>query len=233
MSRIAWKVAAGLGLAHVVLLLVGVSVEQSPALGDPQAEVAKAYVQGSMVRIFTGGYLELLGFALFLVLAAFLYRALGQSSEVSAWAATAAFAAGVAYVAVTVAPGFAAGAAALYGAQHGADLATVTVVNDVRNFAYLLSLPLLALFTGGIGAAVLAGGQLPRWVGWSGLVVAVVLIAFVPGARAGLADIATMLWLVWFVGLAVAMLRRRDERVSELQPNGGLDVSGQAGGRQG
>lgn len=110
---------------------------------------------------------------------------------------------------VSLAPGMAAGAAALYGAQHGADLATVSVVNDVWNFAFFLSMLLLGVHTVGVGIGVLGDRVLPTWLGWSVVATAAVLLGSVPVARIGGVDYVTLLWILWFVALAGVMLRHR------------------------
>ena len=211
MSRTAWRVAGALALAHVVLILVGISQQRSPRLGDDVAAVTAEYVDSDMTRIFAGGYIEALGFILLLPVIAFLARAVGRSTAIGGWAAQTASAGGVAYVAVSLVPGLAAGAAALYGAQHGADLGTVSVVNDVRNFAFFLSMLFLAVHAAGVSVSALSDRVLPPWIGWAGLATALVLVASVPFAVVGAVDYATLVWILWFVALAGAMLRHRPE----------------------
>jgi hypothetical protein len=157
----------------------------------------------------TGGYVEAVGFVLLLPVVAFLARALGRRTDTGGWAAQTAFAGGVGYVFVSLAPGLAAGAAALYGAHHGADLAAVSVVNDVRSFAFFLSMPLLAVHAVGVGISALADRVLPAWVAWWGVATGIVLVASVPAASTGAVDIATLLWTVWFVALAGSMIAHR------------------------
>jgi hypothetical protein len=209
MSRTAWRTAGLLGLGHVVLILVGISQQRSPRLGDDAAAVAAEYVDGDLTRILAGGYIEAVGFVLLLPVVVFLARAVGRSTEVGGWAAQTALAGGVGYVVVSVVPGLAAGGAALYGAQHGADLGTVSVVNDVRNFAFFLSMLFLAVHAAGVSIAVLSDRVLPAWIGWAGLTTAALLVASVPLAAAGAVDVVTLVWILWFVALAGAMLRHR------------------------
>jgi hypothetical protein len=144
----------------------------------------------------------------------------GWRTEAGRWAAQTAFAAGVGYVLVSLAPGLAAGAAAYYGAQHGTDLATVSVVNDVRNFAFFLSMLLLAVHAIGIAIGALSDGVLPAWLGWSGVATAVVLLASVPFAAAGAVDHATLLWILWFIALAAVMLRHRPREADVVAGSG-------------
>ena len=123
-------------------------------------------------------------------------------------------AAGVCYVAITLATGLPAGAAALYGAHHGvADAATLAMVGNVRNFAFYLSILALGGHAMGTGIAAVTDGTMKRWVGFGGIGVGVLLFAGV--AAQGFtdsADIATLLWMVWWVGLGIALIRRGSAR---------------------
>ena len=209
MSRTAWRTAGALAIGHVVLVLIGISQQRSPRLGDDAAAVAAEYVEGDLARILAGGYVEALGFVLLLPVIAFLATAVGRRTEAGRWATRTAFAAGALYVGTSLAPGLAAGAAALHGAQHGVPLDAVTVVNDVRNFAFFLSLLLLGAHAAGVAVAVLADRALPSWIGWTGIGVAVVLVAAVPAAGLGAADWATLVWILWFIALAAVMIGHR------------------------
>ena len=154
-----------------------------------------------------GGYVEYLGFLVFLVGALLLARLLRGTSEISGWLAACIGGTAVTYTAATIATGFAAGAAALYDGHHGAPLATITTVNDVRNFAFFLSIGVLGVFTLAVAGAVHATRTLPTWLAYTGYVVGLVSIAAVPAARVGGTDSANLLWLVWFLALGVAALR--------------------------
>lgn len=202
-----WRAAGALALAHVVLMLVGVITMGTPTVHEGQEGIEHSYVDGSLVRIFTGGYVETIAFVLLVPVLVFLGRAFGRG-EGAAWASRSAAAAGLTYVAVVVAAGFAAGAAAAWGAADGLDLQTALAVNNIRNFGYFLSLAFLGAHAIGLGIAALADGLMSRWVGWGGVVTGTVLVAAVPAASVGIQDYATIVWLVWWVGLAVLMLRR-------------------------
>ena len=211
MSRTAWRLAGAFAIGHVVLILLGISQQNTLRLGEDAAAVTAQYVDGDMTRTFAGGYVEALGLLLLLPVIAFLARAVGRRTEAGRWAAQTGFAAGTGYVLLSLAPGLAAGAAAMYHAQRGADVATVAVINDVRTFAFFLSLLLLAVHTIGIAVGVLTDRVLPAWLGWSAIATAAFLVGSVPFAVAGVADYATLLWILWFTALATVMLRHRPD----------------------
>lgn len=215
MSRTAWRTAGALALGHVVLMVLAITQQQSPRLGE---DPAAAYAGADLARVLAGGYGEALAFLLLLPVVAFLAREVGRTTETGRWAASTGFAAGIAYIASTLAVGLPAGAAAVYGAGHGADLGVVAVVNDVRNFAFFLSMMLLAVHVAGVAVALLADRRLPGWLGWSGLGTAAVLVATVPFAGTGAVDYATLVWILWFIALATAMLRHRPEGVGVPSP---------------
>ncbi|HEV7187221.1 MAG TPA: hypothetical protein VGN28_04945 [Blastococcus sp.] len=202
-----WRVAGGLALAHVVLLFAGFSQERSNVLGSSTADARHALVEGSVARDMAGGYVESLSFVLLLPALAFLAHAVGTRTALGRWAASTSLIAGVCYVAITLATGMPAGAAALYDGHHGVDLATATMVADVRNFAYFLSLLVLGLQALALGVAARSDHFSPRWTGLGGIVVGVLLVAGVAGAGIGLHDYASMLWMIWWIGVAIALIR--------------------------
>jgi hypothetical protein len=202
-----WRIAGALALAHVVLLFAGVALEKSPLLGDTRAHVEAALVRSSMATVFTGGFLQYLAVLVFLAGAMLLARLLRGTSETSAWLASSAGAAAVTYVAVTVATGFAAGAAALYGGHHGAPLATLTTVNDVRNFGFFLSLGVLGVFTLAVAGAVRTSGALPRWVAYTGYLVGTLCLVAIPAQPWDAVNVVNLGWLVWFLAVGIVALR--------------------------
>ena len=169
-----------------------------------------SYVEGDLTRTFTGGILEAFGFLLLIPALVFLARAFGRRTEAGAWAAQAGLMCGLAYVAVTFAVGFPAGAAAMYGAQHGLDVDAAFALNNVRIFSYFLSLLLIGGSTLGIAISALADGVHRRWIGGFGVVTGVALLASTPLAGIGQQDWGGLVHLVWFVGVGVLLLRHRD-----------------------
>jgi hypothetical protein len=211
MSQKSWRIAGVLTLAHVVLMLVGFSFEGNLAMLTDGPESAKSAIASLNIgQTMAGGYVEILGFFAFLASAAFLSRVLGRASESGRWLSQTAWGSALVYVAVTLSPGMAAGAAAVYGATHGASLDAAMLVNNLRNFTFFISLLPLGVFTCAVGALAVTGGSaLPRWIGWLGLPVGIAQFVGTAGAAAEWTDYASMLWLVWFVALGITMIARR------------------------
>ena len=210
-----WQIAGVLGLVHVVLIPVGIALQQSPLFADGASGIRESYVNGDFSRTAAGGILEAFGFLLFIPALVFLARALGRRTEAGGWAAQTGLMCGLAYVAVTFAVGFPAGAAAMYGAQHGLDVDAAFALNNVRIFGYFLSLMLLAGSTLGIAFSAHSDGTHPRWFGRFGLVAGLALLASTPLSLVGQQDWGTLVWMVWYVGVCVLMLRHQEPTATD------------------
>ncbi|HET9996802.1 MAG TPA: hypothetical protein VFQ17_04755 [Nocardioides sp.] len=216
--QLLWRAAGALAIAHVVLIPVSLALEMPALFADGVGGIAEAYVEGDLTRSFAGGVLESFAFLMLVPVLVFLGRVLGRGGELAGWAAETGVLCGLAYVAVTFAVGFPAGGAAMYGAQHGLDLDAAFAINNVRIFAYFLSLLLLGGSTLGFAVAALAGHVHPRWWGGFGLATSVVLFASTPLATVNLHDWGTLVWMVWFVGVGVLLLRHRDDEREVANP---------------
>lgn len=216
-SPVLWRVAGGLAIAHVVLLFAGFSQERSTVLGGSAADARHALVEGSLARSMVGGYVESFAFVLLLPVLAFLAQAVGTRTALGRWAASTSFAAGVGYVVITLATGMPPGAAAIYAGHRGVDLATVSTVADIRLYAFFLSLLILGLQALALGVAARTDRFSPRWTGIGGIVVGIVLFAGVAGAGIGLHDYASMIWMVWWIGVGIALLRKAPTTAADAQ----------------
>ncbi len=202
-----WRVAGGFAIAHVVLVFAGFAMQRSVSLGGSLADYRRALTQGGLGRVMVGEYIEALAFLLLIPVLAFAAQAIGRRTPLARWASQTSLLAGITYVAITLATGMAAGAAVHYAGRHGADLQTLVVVSEVRFFAYFASLFVLAVQAIGLGIAARSDRFSPRWVGIGGVVIGVVLAVGVAGAGIGLHDYASMLWMIWWVGVGVALIR--------------------------
>jgi hypothetical protein len=203
LKPVLWKIAGAFALAHVILLFAGFSQERSPSHGASLDTIRRTFVEANLPRVMAGGYVESLSFVVLLPALVFTARAIGRRTEIGRWAANTSLAAGTGYVVSTLAVGMPAGAAALYGAQHGADLHTVMVVDDIRNYAFYLSIALAGAQALALGVAAISDRIFTRWVGYVGVAVGVLAI----GGAALVPNVASMAWVVWWVGVAVALLR--------------------------
>lgn len=216
-TRRLWVITGWLLVGYVVLSFAGVAFQSALLLGDSPDKAAAALVRSSMAKNFAGGYLELLATLVFLVGMLGLARLLRRDDAVGEWLSSCIAGAAIGQAAVTVAVGFAAGAAAIYDGHHGAPLATVTTVNDIRNFAFFLSGGFTGVVALAVAAAVLRTATLPRWVGYAGAVIGVLYIAAIPAARTGVINAVTLVGFVWIVAIGVTAVRRGGrERVATV-----------------
>jgi hypothetical protein len=200
------RLAGGLAIVHVVLTFVGLAVARPPLFEDGASGIRESYVDADLAQVMTGGLVETFGFLLMVPTMVLLAMLLGTSSATGRFAARTGFACGMVYLAVVIAVGFPAGAAAAYGAHHGLDLDVALAVNNVRFFGYVLSLPFLGAHAIGVACSALADGR-SRWVGGFGLAAGIALLTSPVLAVVGLQDLPSLLWIVWWVGVGVWLLR--------------------------
>jgi uncharacterized membrane protein YbhN (UPF0104 family) len=156
LSATVWRVAGGLALAHVILLFAAITQEAMVDHGDRLSTIQKVYGDANLTRVLAAGYVEAVSFLVLTAAVVIIARLFGRRTETGRLAAGTFLALGVAMIASTLAVGFPAGAAALYGSQHGAALADVAMVNDMRNFGFYLQVALQAGMDLALGIAALA-----------------------------------------------------------------------------
>ena len=215
-SRRLWQIAGALALAHTVLVLAAVALMESPLFADGVEGIRDEYVAGNLGRTLAAWYVESLAFLMLVPVLVFLSRRVGHRDERARWASQTSLLCGLGYVVVTFAVGFPAGAVAMYGAQHGLDVETAFAMNNLRIFGYFLSLVLLGGQVLGLALAGLLDGFHPRWVGGFGLLTGAGLLLAPAVAPWNLQDVPTLVWMVWWVGLAVLMLRHRAGQHAEV-----------------
>lgn len=204
-TRRLWIAAGWLTLAYVVLTFVAAAFDSGVTIGDKPSHAVSGLVTSSMTKAFTGGYIEFLAGLVFLVAALLVARLLLGAGDIAGWLSSCITGAAVTYTAVGIATGAAAGAAAVYNGHHGAPLAVITTVNDIRNVGFSLSGGVAGLLALAIAGAGQVTQLLPRWFSYVGYVVGVVMIAAVPAAKVGAPQ--TLLWFAWLIALGVIALR--------------------------
>lgn len=211
-----WRWAGGLALAHVVVMLAAVSQEGALlAHGDSASKVQHDLGNASLTQMFGAGYVEALAFLVLTPAIVLLGRLFGRRTELGRVAAQTFLGLGIAFVGSTLAVGFPPAAAAAYGAHHGVDPGTLATINDIRNFGFVLQIALLAGMTLALGIAALDDRVYTRWIGWGGVAVGTVGLVVTPFAH----NAVSMVWMVWWVGMAVLLLRGAPSRSDDSLPD--------------
>jgi hypothetical protein len=213
MTRTALRAGGAIGIAHIVVAMIGFTLQNSKGiditLAADKANLTAFFVDGDAGTTFLGGYLELFGFLLFVPFAAALYQLLRSGEGSGGFGAMTSGLAATIFIATTLAPGFSAGAAALWMGTHGGDLAAVEVLNQLRNTTYATSLAAYALFFAAVGISALLGGSLPKWLSLSALAIGGWLAVGVAFFADGQADLPGMVGLLWILAAGIWMLRGR------------------------
>ena len=205
------RIGAAHGVASIVLIATGfaIAAPTEATITSPEAEVVAFYSQAGLAKTLAGGLIEILGIVLFLAFAAMLTaRVRGSAAADGLLAPTARMAATV-YVALCLAPGMSAGAAALWLAHHGTtDSAVLTALNDLRSLSYFIALVPFAVFLVAVGIAARTTRSLPGWASGTAIVVGVALTASLPFVAYGVTDVLGLVGLLWVLAVSVALLRR-------------------------
>jgi hypothetical protein len=198
-----WRWAGALALAHVAVMLAAFSQEVVVTHGESFAKIQDAYAGAPLGRTLGAGYVEALAFFVLTPALVLLARLFGRRTELGRVASQTFLALGVALVASTLAVGFPPGAAALYAAHHGVDPGAISTVNDIRNYGFVLQVALMAGMTLALGIAAIADRLHTRWIGWGGVAVGGVGLVATPFVH----DAVSLVWMIWWVGLGVVLLR--------------------------
>lgn len=201
-----WRIAGGLAIAHVLLMLGSFALQRVAKLGAAQSTVVADHMQWPAAKGFGGGYLTVLSLLVFVVCVSLFGRLLRGSGQVTGWLTSIQLMAAALYVAATFA-GMADLGGALYGGGHDMPIAIVTALVEVHWFSIYLATAALGLFTLAISATIQCTQSLRPWIAYLGYVVGAVCVLSLPAAGGGLVDTATLIWLIWFVALAVMAIR--------------------------
>jgi hypothetical protein len=204
-----WRAAGVLGFAHLALMLGAFALEGAGADHHTTPEqLLRTYAGVSVGRLELTTYLEASAFLVLvpdLVLLGRLFasRTDGSSTEAGRVAAGSFVCLGVAYVASTLAIGFPPLLAGVYAAHHGVDAGTLSLVNDLRNYGFVLQVALSAAFALALGVAAVLHRLHTWWVGYGGIALGAIGLVATPFAHNGV----SFFWLIWWAGLCVACLR--------------------------
>jgi hypothetical protein len=204
-DRARWRWAGGFGLAHVVMMFAALSLEKTASVthDTSPAKAVRTFTGVSVSSLELTTYLEAMAFLPLVAALVLLVRLLGRRTETGRLAGQVALMLGVAYAASTFAVGFPPLTAAAYAAHHHVDPGALMTVNDVRNYAFVLQVALSVAFALALGVAALAERSFRAWLGYGGVSLGVVGLAFAPFVH----NAVSMAWVVWWLGVCVLALR--------------------------
>lgn len=197
------RLGATVGLLSIIVSTVGFFLHGNPPLGKSGAEIVTWAARVDHSRFAVGIYVELLGYLLFLAFAAWIWSVARPAAPGSSWLGVGALLAAAVFIAISaVSDGL--WLALLDGARGGTSAATLTIVRSGAEHVFAVSFLFGGLFSLLIGAAMLTGQRLPRWMGISSAVLGVAVL--IPP----IALIASLLWELWVVAVSIALLIRPD-----------------------
>lgn len=225
-ERLSWRLAAACGVLYVALGLArggggGVGV------GDSRANIAK-WVGGSLGPRgvnWTGAYLEILALLSLVVFIGVLAAALRLREGGLPWLSNVTLGAGLTTVTVKLASLPAAFALA-YRAHEGFDPQLAAALTDMNTFSFVLTWPLTALMIAAAATAILRFKALPAWLGWSGAMAAIGLLAAVPMAFGPGAFVAFVASTIWISLASVTMIVRPPSDAHALATREALVAAG-------
>src|SRR4051794_6042379 len=208
------RLGAGSGLAYVAMIVV--AGELGPAAGTPAMNADPDTIGAHITRHppssaqWAGVYLEVLALLVFVVFVGYLWHVLRDAERDGGWLAGVAFSGGLLSASLKLAS-LPAALAALYRADDGISAQLATALIDMNSIAFALTWATTALMLSATAGVALRTGVLPRWLGWSGIAVAIGLLASLPFAAS--AEPPTfLLALIWIIAASVVLLRRADGR---------------------
>ncbi len=214
------RLGASTGAAYVVLVMLGNGVIGSGGKSNstPDLTSSRADVAQWVTTLHTPGPLDWLsvlvegaGLLCLLIFSAYLYSRLRRAENGRGWLAPAALAAGLLAVSIKM-TSLSPMLALFYRSPGGFDPQLATALIDMNSFAFVQTWAASAILVGAAAAAGLRYAALPGWLAWSGLVVAVLLLATVPLALGGFGT-SMLLFLLWIVVASISLAIRPDLQV--------------------
>ncbi|HWG93715.1 MAG TPA: hypothetical protein VNU66_05770 [Mycobacteriales bacterium] len=206
-GRAPGRLGGAAGIAFVVLALAGNSLTGGgvDSAAPSEAHAAEVVRRTADAAWRAGTALELVAFLALLVFSAALARRIRLSEPREGYLGLTVLAAGTLLAAVKLASGSALYAADRRAGELDGDLARL--LTDLNDASFALSFVPLGLLLGAAAVAALAHGALPRALGWTGVPVAVLLVA-AASTGADAVPVPFLLALVWLVATGVVLLRR-------------------------
>ena len=214
MSNSTWKrIGAAGGIGFVVLQLTSQSLIQiggaEPAFNAPAQEILEFFMNRNSGLFALGGYLSILSIIAFLWFLGSLWSTLRSAEGDPAWLSTVALGSGLLVAAVIPSSGMG-WPLAVFRIDEGLDPQLARLHFDVGNFAFANLWVTLASFLLATGLVTIRSRALPLWIGWLGVVVAILLLV----ARAFWAFPSVIVFLpytvfwIWLISTSIVLIRR-------------------------
>jgi hypothetical protein len=221
------RVGPAAGLLFFPLIMVGFSIHGYPDIAPTDIQLAK-WLAGIDLNTFKlGVYVEALGTVLFLPFAAWLFGRLKQDGRDS-WPAVAMLAAGAGWAIVTL-PINESWTGLVERAGKGLDIGTAQTIVSINQAWFEMTGILFGLTLIAAGVAIIRGGAMSRWAGWSAVVIGVGVVASVPlGAASTPAQILAFLWFLVIGGyytLRPGQIREHNPGMSQSSGATGLPAT--------
>jgi hypothetical protein len=195
-------VFAACGVASVVVMLAGVAIgaaggREFATATSSNAQITKALATPAGSSVWTGAYLELLSFGLFIAFAMWACAKLGGGILASIGRATA-----TAYATLSIAS-LCLLDAIEYRAGHGIGLQLGRTLVTLNEALFVGTWFLAVFFLLAAAPLALASGR--RLLGWSAIAVAAITLITTATSVDNLGQLANTLWLAWIVTASIAL----------------------------
>lgn len=210
--------AAVLGFVLTIIGALVVSEFDVPQPTAPAPEIVSYYQALDFTQMYRGIAIELVGFMLLAVFTVKLAHNLGSTERGSSWGGLLVLVGAILAWTVTLVS-YAPWVAGAYRASHGGlSDEGYLLLNDLQFFFYPAFLIITAFFLFPAGVLIMRTQQLPVWLAWIAIVLAVafVLAGILAPTELRLADALAGLWGLWLLAAAIAMLIRPDRSIKQI-----------------
>jgi hypothetical protein len=209
-TRTVGSFVAGTGIAHVVLVFVGSAVIGGTSgagrhsLDASTADVADYIARADATRVWVGEFVALLGYALFVLFAAYAWSVVRRAGELD-WRDGSVVGSALVYVALALT-----GTACLAPVLVRGDAEIAAGFLDLRTVLFATAFVFLAFWLVGVGIRSLQTRALPAWLAWAAVAIGVLQLAGTPLAPVDLVFTGpqTFAGFLWIAIASVLFARR-------------------------
>ena len=208
------RLFAAFGVGSVVAELAGIAI--GAAGGRPfvtitssPADVRSAYATSVGTAAWTGAYLELISFGMFLAFAIWACLRVGGGllGAIAAAAATG-------YTTLSIGA-LGIGDALAYRAGHGMDVQLATTLTTLNEAVYVCTWFLAVFYLLAVAPMAIATGR--RMIGWSAIGVSLLILVTTAVSLDNLGQMSNLPWLLWIVAPSVSLARGSDAKVAQAE----------------